>query len=677
MEMAMSWLLVLVLACLVIGIVVVVAVLCSRKNRAEVSGEGSYFDGNTFQLIGYKILVGLVTSVTFGIAYPWMMCMLKRWEVKHTVINGRRLKFTGRGHQLIGKYLLWLFLTVITLGIYSIWLGLGMKKWIVKHTVYADEKEPVESYFSGGAGGYLGIHLLSGVLSVVTLGIGRAWAKRMVLSWEMKHTHIGGSPMVFNGTGGQLFGKYVLLVILSLLTLGIYSLFFTVIFLKWKVKHTEALYQTEKIQGKARAHEATAVQDQLRYHIAALEYGAKPAELSNEMPHEQRISTLSYSARCGNSEASYLLAKEHQKAGELSDAAYWYKVALQWGVPEANAEEYEAIIKALALQYAESSFLPKQSPAVAIILGVAGAVVLSTGLMIALLLLGAKAEMQPSENHTQEVVEGWNVQSVSLVQSIPSDQIRGEELDALDYLGNPLHYVFDQNVFFDYEKKQLYFAFGVIEYDFPICLTDKVAWQTEPITGSGVLMASYPYDMPPEKLAVMGETFISSDDTVNVISGTSAEAEIWIQEQCRIEEPSTEAPTEEPSTEPAVMEELLWGDWRRYEYIQGDNVYMTEFGWSFYSDGSCASYSSEYEKLSEEGKPYASYINGEYWLTIGGGGQNSSYYLEGDTLHITTEASVQYSEVMHYTYRIVALTEDTLELADDLNGLQWVYTRVR
>lgn len=188
----------------------------------------SLFDGKTAQMIGYRLLSFFVCVITLGIAYPWMHCMMQRWETKHTIINGRRLTFDGSGAQLIGKYLLWVFLTIITLGIYGIWLGLGIKKWTVKHTRYADESEPIESRFSGGPGGFLGVHLLAFLFTLVTFGIGRAWAEKNVLKWEAKHTHIGGSPMVFNGSGGQLFVKYLLFVLLTPITLGIYALFFPV-----------------------------------------------------------------------------------------------------------------------------------------------------------------------------------------------------------------------------------------------------------------------------------------------------------------------------------------------------------------------------------------------------------------------------------------------------------------
>lgn len=459
------WLIVLFVAVvIVVGAIIAIAAVSARKETVNVAvGEGSYFDGNTWQLIGYRILSALVNTITLGIAYPWMLCMVQRWEVKHTVIHGRRLKFNGHGHQLIGKYLLWVFLTIITFGIYGIWLGLGMKKWVVKHTVYADEERPVDSYFSGGAGGYLGIHILQFVLTLFTLGIGKAWADKMVLKWEARHTHIGGSPLEFNGTGGQLFVKYLLLALLTPLTLGIYALFFTVIYMKWQVKHTEAVYQTPEIQAKAKAHEMTAVQDFAKYRIAAndqeiaamksgytgkedndtlermaeegnpfaayhlakqlkgenaiyedraLDLLQKAAngkvhsallDLAKQSSNEQKASMLTEAAQCGNAEASWLIAVEYKKSNNLTQAAYWFKVALEWGVADAKARaaEYDDLVKNIALQLSESREMPKQSKALPIVIGVVGAVILLAGIA---LVFGVRGTVYVNPETGEEVI---------------------------------------------------------------------------------------------------------------------------------------------------------------------------------------------------------------------------------------------------------------------------------
>ncbi len=96
----------------------------------------SYFDGKLIQLIGWRLLGALLIAVTFSIGTPWAVCMINRWETKHTVINGKRLMFDGKGGQLFGKYIIWFLLTIITLGIYSFWLAINLKKWVVSHTFF-------------------------------------------------------------------------------------------------------------------------------------------------------------------------------------------------------------------------------------------------------------------------------------------------------------------------------------------------------------------------------------------------------------------------------------------------------------------------------------------------------------------------------------------------------------
>ena len=99
----------------------------------------SKFDGGLLGLIGINILKGLITIITLCLGTPWAVCMSEKWYVKHTIIDGKRLKFDGTGGQLFGNYIKWLLLTIITLGIYGLWLGINLKKWVTKHTHVSTE----------------------------------------------------------------------------------------------------------------------------------------------------------------------------------------------------------------------------------------------------------------------------------------------------------------------------------------------------------------------------------------------------------------------------------------------------------------------------------------------------------------------------------------------------------
>lgn len=100
----------------------------------------SRFDGGVLANLGYNILCVVITTLTFGICYPWAFCIKKEWRTRHTVIDGRRLVFDGTGAQLFGNWIKWLLLTIVTLYIYSFWVSVKMMQWETKHTHFVDER---------------------------------------------------------------------------------------------------------------------------------------------------------------------------------------------------------------------------------------------------------------------------------------------------------------------------------------------------------------------------------------------------------------------------------------------------------------------------------------------------------------------------------------------------------
>lgn len=98
----------------------------------------SYFDGNSFEYLVYAVLGGILTCVTCGIATPWAVCMIQRWDVKHQNINNRRLVFSGTGLGFLGEYIIIALLSLITCGIYSSWGQVRLLKYITRHTDFVD-----------------------------------------------------------------------------------------------------------------------------------------------------------------------------------------------------------------------------------------------------------------------------------------------------------------------------------------------------------------------------------------------------------------------------------------------------------------------------------------------------------------------------------------------------------
>lgn len=197
----------------------------------------SYFDGGLLQLIGYRLLGILVTTVTLGICLPWAYTMLYSWEARHTVIHGERLKFDGKAIGLFGNWIKWALLTIITLGIYGFWVGIKLKKWRIAHT-HTESGVQVDSKFDGGLLQYLGYVLLGSLITTITLGICLPWACTMLYNWETKHTVINGLRLQFDGTALELFGSWIKWFLLTVITLGIYGFWLRIKLKKWRVSHT-------------------------------------------------------------------------------------------------------------------------------------------------------------------------------------------------------------------------------------------------------------------------------------------------------------------------------------------------------------------------------------------------------------------------------------------------------
>ena len=96
----------------------------------------------------------------------------------------------------------------------------------------------MESKFTGGLLGLIGISILQILIVTFTLGLGVPWAVCLYQSWIAKHTIIDGRQVKFDGTGGQLFGNYIKWFLLTIITLGIYSFWLGINMQKRITKHT-------------------------------------------------------------------------------------------------------------------------------------------------------------------------------------------------------------------------------------------------------------------------------------------------------------------------------------------------------------------------------------------------------------------------------------------------------
>ena len=52
----------------------------------------SYFDGGLLGLIGVNLFSNILTFISFGLLYPFVICYKQKWFAKHTIINRKKLR---------------------------------------------------------------------------------------------------------------------------------------------------------------------------------------------------------------------------------------------------------------------------------------------------------------------------------------------------------------------------------------------------------------------------------------------------------------------------------------------------------------------------------------------------------------------------------------------------------
>jgi len=96
----------------------------------------------------------------------------------------------------------------------------------------------MESKFTGGLLGLIGITIVAFIIVVFTLGLGLPWAVALKQGWIARHTIIDNRRLTFDGRGGQLFGNYIKWFLLTIITVGIYGFWLGINMKKWVIKHT-------------------------------------------------------------------------------------------------------------------------------------------------------------------------------------------------------------------------------------------------------------------------------------------------------------------------------------------------------------------------------------------------------------------------------------------------------
>jgi hypothetical protein len=168
-----------------------------RWSRTIVLGKPIEVGLSAGSIVLNLFLTVIVLGLTAGLGLPWLYARYRRSFYRSCNVRGRseaRLDFEGAGEEVLGRFCLALLL--LPLGIATGGLLFGVVSWMwlkwEQSNVLAPDRngQMRRLRLTGSFGDYFGRWVLGWVLSVVTAGIYRPWAKAAEWRWAADHTKI-------------------------------------------------------------------------------------------------------------------------------------------------------------------------------------------------------------------------------------------------------------------------------------------------------------------------------------------------------------------------------------------------------------------------------------------------------------------------------------------------------
>jgi uncharacterized membrane protein YjgN (DUF898 family) len=207
-----------------------------KEHQLTFHGEGS-------QYFGVWIVNIILTAVTFGLYYPWARAAKLQYFFQETELDNSRFQFHGTGKEMFLGFIKAIGIIIV---VYATFLGLFMQGGIfillgllvfltaligiipfvlhgsAKYRASRTSWRSVHMGYRGDLNELIKICIISGFLSIITLGLYSSWMKCNIRKYMMSNMRFGNVKFDFKGEGFELFKIHIVGFFLSMFTFGIY-----------------------------------------------------------------------------------------------------------------------------------------------------------------------------------------------------------------------------------------------------------------------------------------------------------------------------------------------------------------------------------------------------------------------------------------------------------------------
>lgn len=171
-------------------------------------------------LIKSPELAGLFLYLAIFAIIPFAIHGSFRYRMSRTSYRGIRFGYRGDRNELVKSFFKWVFFTIITFGIYGAWLLMNLRRYTHQNIRYGDVK------FSNNANGgdWFLLNLKGFILTSITLGIYVFWWQRDIFNYYIDNMEMTKGEQKIKcystATGDGFFGLLIVNLLITVFTLG-------------------------------------------------------------------------------------------------------------------------------------------------------------------------------------------------------------------------------------------------------------------------------------------------------------------------------------------------------------------------------------------------------------------------------------------------------------------------
>jgi hypothetical protein len=168
-----------------------------RMNRTILFGKPVQVGASIGSLVLNLFITAIILALTAGLGLPWLYARYRRSFYRSCRVSGREgalLDFRGSGEEVLGRFCLAVLLLPFAIATGGLLLGViswMWLKWEQSNVIVPDRNGQMRPLrFTGTFGAYFGRWALGWMITLVTAGIYRPWAKVAEWRWVAEHTDV-------------------------------------------------------------------------------------------------------------------------------------------------------------------------------------------------------------------------------------------------------------------------------------------------------------------------------------------------------------------------------------------------------------------------------------------------------------------------------------------------------